>query len=154
LQFSDKKVRRIDFDLMIYRCGISDYQASALANGLLKDFGIITATDRVEVLDPSKISRERQRISSASLVEPDLTNLRCLGLDSKRDSNALVIQEVQTDDGETRAYKTAATVDNLTFTVESGKPEPKFPCKVGSEYPYRTVPYGYFFKKRGKNLFS
>jgi hypothetical protein len=105
-----------------YRYGVSDYAAAALANGLLKDFGIITPTDRVEVLDPSKISREKRRISAASICErsPELTELKCIGLDSKRDANALVIQRVQEGE-EIRAYKTSTTLDNLSFTVESGR---------------------------------
>jgi hypothetical protein len=60
-------------------------------------------------------------MSAASISErsPDLKDLKCLGLDSKRDTDALVIQQVQEGE-EMRAYKTAATIDNLTFTVESG----------------------------------
>jgi hypothetical protein len=73
------------------------------------------------VLDPSKISREKRRISSASLSQrnEDLTNIRCIGLDSKRDAGSLVI-ETRTEGGKTTAFKTKATVDHLTFTTESG----------------------------------
>jgi hypothetical protein len=73
------------------------------------------------VLDPSKISREKRRISSASLSQrnEDLSNIRCIGLDSKRDAGSLVI-ETRTEGGKTTAFKTKATVDHLTFTTESG----------------------------------
>jgi len=37
--------------LIRFRYGVSDYAAAALANGLLKDFGLITNSDRVEVID-------------------------------------------------------------------------------------------------------
>ena len=73
------------------------------------------------MLDPSKISREKRRISSASLSQrnEDLSNIRCIGLDSKRDAGSLVI-ETRTEGGKTTAFKTKATVDHLTFTTESG----------------------------------
>jgi hypothetical protein len=87
----------------------------------LKDFGLITADNRIDVLDPSKISREKRRISSASLSQrnEDLSNIMCIGLDSKRDAGSLVI-ETRTEGGKTTAFKTKATVDHLTFTTESG----------------------------------
>jgi hypothetical protein len=107
---------------LFFRFGISDYAAAALANGLLKDLGYITDTDHMEVVDPSKISREKRRICAVSLTdrEKDMIGLKCIGLDSKRDANALVIQEVQDGDN-MKAYRTSATVDNLTFTAESGE---------------------------------
>lgn len=109
------------FMLIRFRYGVSDYAAAALANGLLKDFGLITISDRVEVIDPSKISREKRRIGTASVTEreEDICHLQCIGLDSKRDANVPVI--LQTQEGEdVRIFKTKATVDHLTFTVESG----------------------------------
>jgi hypothetical protein len=76
------------------RFGVSDYAAAALANGLLKDYGHITDDNRINVIDPSKISREKRRISTASLNErkTEVTGLRCIGLDSKRDADSLVIE--------------------------------------------------------------
>jgi DNA integrity scanning protein DisA with diadenylate cyclase activity len=72
-----------------FRYGVSDYAAAALANALLKDFGIITNTDRVEVIDSSKISREKRRIGATSVIdrEQDILKLQCIGLDSKKDAN-------------------------------------------------------------------
>ena len=107
--------------LICFRYGLSDYAAAALANALLKDFGIITATDRVDVLDPSKISREKKKIGAAAIVErePDIYQLECIGLDSKRDSDVPVILKIQEGE-EIRDFKTRATVEHLTFTVESG----------------------------------
>jgi hypothetical protein len=79
---------------MFFRFGVSDYAAAALANALLKDFGHITADNRIDVIDPSKISREKRRISTASLTErqADVRGLKCIGLDSKRDAESLVIE--------------------------------------------------------------
>jgi hypothetical protein len=92
-----------------------------LANSLLKDFGIISDADSDEVIDSYKIQREKQRMCADSVQQrnPDLQNLTCIGMDSKRDSKALMINTV--GEGEdTKVFKTAGTVDNLTFTVESG----------------------------------
>jgi hypothetical protein len=101
---------------------VSDCAAAALANGLLKDYGIITEWNCIDVIDPSKISREKRRIGASSLSErdSDVYKLKCIGMDSKRDANALVIETFQ-DEGTTTAFKTKATVDNLTFTSESGR---------------------------------
>ncbi len=55
--------------ILYFRYGVSDYAAAALANGLLKDFGLISDTDRFEVIDPSKISREKRRVGEASIKE-------------------------------------------------------------------------------------
>ena len=110
------------FMLICFRYGISDYGAAALANALLKDFDLITNSDRAEVIDPSKISREKRRIGVASVAEreDDILHLKCIGLDSKRDADVPVI--LQSQEGENvRIFKTKATVDHLTFTVESGK---------------------------------
>jgi hypothetical protein len=95
--------------------------AAALANGLLKDLSFIDENDRTDVLDASKIMREKARICAGNIDEraPDLTGLKCIGLDSKRDSNVPQLQEV-IENGVMRVFKTSSTVDNLTFTVESG----------------------------------
>jgi hypothetical protein len=95
--------------------------AAALANGLLKDLGFIDEKDRVDVIDASKIMREKARICASNIQErsPDLSGLTCIGLDSKRDSNVPQLQEVH-EDGGVKVFKTKTTVDNLTFTVESG----------------------------------
>ncbi len=92
-----------------------------MANGLLKDFGIISDKDSDEVIDSFKIQREKQRMCVEKVQERslDLQNLTCIGLDSKRDTNALLMNTI-TDGEEVRIFKTSGTVDNLTFTVESG----------------------------------
>jgi hypothetical protein len=73
------------------------------------------------VIDPSKISREKRRVGAASITEreQDMLNLECIGLDSKRDTNVPVVLQGQ-DGDESRVFKTKASVDHLTFTVESG----------------------------------
>jgi len=108
--------------ILYFRYGVSDYAAAALANGLLKDFGLISDTDRFEVIDPSKISREKRRVGEASIKEreDDVYSFKCIGLDSKRDADVPVVLQVE-EGGEARPFKTSTSVDNLTFTIESGK---------------------------------
>ena len=98
-----------------FRYGVSDYAAAALANGLLKDFGIITDDDRIDVLYPAKISREKRRIGKGALGEreAEVQRLQCIGLDSKRDADSLVI-ETFTEGDKITAFKTKAVVDHLT----------------------------------------
>jgi hypothetical protein len=73
-------------------------------------------------MDPSKISREKRRVGASSITErvQDILKLECIGLDSKKDANVPVVLQEQDADGETRVFKTKASVDHLTFTVESG----------------------------------
>jgi hypothetical protein len=106
----------------VFRYDLSDACAAALANGLLKDFNIISETDRDEVIDTFKVQREKQRMCAEKIAErsPDLQNLTCIGLDSKKDSRALLINTVGEGD-DMRVFKSSGTVDNLTFTVESGQ---------------------------------
>ena len=52
--------------------------AAAIINGVLKDHGIITENDRHEVVDSSKIGREKKRVSKAVKEEREehVQNLR------------------------------------------------------------------------------
>jgi hypothetical protein len=70
---------------------------------------------------PSKISREKRRISKVAVAEreAEVQELQCIGLDSKRDADSLVIETVIEGDKIT-AFRTKAVVDHLTFTSEAG----------------------------------
>ena len=73
------------------RYQISDMAAAALANGLMKDFEIITRTNKLEVVDAAKIAREKKRVAGGVLNdrERDMQQLKCIGLDGKKDKNSL-----------------------------------------------------------------
>ncbi len=73
--------------------GVSDYAAAVLANGPLKGCGHITDDNRIDVIDPSKISKEKRLIRTASLSEgkTEIIGLKCLTLDSKKDADSLFI---------------------------------------------------------------
>jgi hypothetical protein len=55
---------------------------------LLKDLGFISDVDKIDVIDANKIKREKSRICTLSVKdrEPDLQELTCIGLDSKKDN--------------------------------------------------------------------
>jgi hypothetical protein len=74
----------------------------------------------VEVIDPSRNSREKWRIEATIVIdqEQDIMQLQCIGLDSKKDAYVPVLEEQPGED--VRVFKTKASVDHLTFTVESG----------------------------------
>lgn len=81
------------------------------------------------MIDPSKISREKRRIGAASLAEreQDIFQLQCIGLDSKKDANVPVVLQEEVGE-EVRVFKTKATVDHLTFTIESGTDPEQYHC--------------------------
>ena len=80
-----------DTIFLILRYQISDMAAAALANGLLKDFGIITRNDKEEVIDSNKVMREKKRVSGGAVQVHDtnVQSLLCIGLDGKKDKNSL-----------------------------------------------------------------
>jgi hypothetical protein len=84
--------------------------------------GYITDEDTVDVIDTYKIQREKKRKCAESVKArcPDLQNLTCIGMDSRRDSKALIMKTVGEGDDE-KIFRTTGTVENLSFTVESGK---------------------------------
>jgi hypothetical protein len=88
----------------------------------MKDLGLITNGDTVEVLDAKKIQREKRRICVQTVIErePDLKELTCIGLDGKKDNNVPLLETKISADGTQSVFKTTGSVHNLTFTVESG----------------------------------
>jgi hypothetical protein len=90
----------------------------------MKDLGLITEGDKVNVLDAKKIQREKRRICAQTLNErePYLKELTCIGLDGKTDKKVPILEtKVHEEDGSKSVFKTTGKVHNLTFTVESGK---------------------------------
>ncbi|XP_065639673.1 uncharacterized protein LOC124815345 [Hydra vulgaris] len=106
------------FALEVIRYGISDEAAGAVANALLQDIGYLHLND---VIDPSKIKKEKERVCfNASFEQSKVSNIKAIGLDSKRNKNSLVYEQRDID-GETNLCKSTSTVDHLTFTIESGE---------------------------------
>ena len=83
--------------------------------------GYVSENNQDEVVDRHKIEREKTRVSCKHLKdrEQGTLNLTCVGLDSKRDNNVPVLEEI-IKDGKKKVFKSKATVDHLTFTAESG----------------------------------
>ena len=73
------------------RFGITDRAGAALANALMWDQGVVTETDKSELVDRNKIRREKARVGTLLLAERDahVQNLTCIGFDSKKDQTVI-----------------------------------------------------------------
>nr|XP_047138771.1 uncharacterized protein LOC105846338 isoform X2 [Hydra vulgaris] len=127
------------FALEVIRYGISDKAAAAVANALLQDIGYLHLN---YVIDPSKMKREKERVCfNASFEQSKVSNIKAIGLDSKRNKNSLVYEQRDID-GEINLCKSTSTVNHLTFTIESGELQEKgkgkdlaeFTCNVLKEF--------------------
>ena len=58
-----------------------------MANGLLRDYKIVTPTNTAELVDKCKIRREKAKLGTLLLKERSaaVQNLTCIGFDSKKD---------------------------------------------------------------------
>ena len=116
---------RMSLENFISECDryhISDRAASALATGLLRDVGIVTAEDKSKVVDRSKIRRERkkrQKQTKKKRKEQAQNRLQCLGFDGKKDKKTRVIVERNVG-GVMKERQGIATVDHYTFVEEPG----------------------------------
>lgn len=75
------------------RYGISDRSAAAIASAVLEDFGIVTASDLSNVIDPSKIRRERKRKRSELKPSHDSTIVRGIYFDGRKDKTLKNIKD-------------------------------------------------------------
>ncbi|XP_065677066.1 uncharacterized protein LOC105847823 isoform X3 [Hydra vulgaris] len=67
------------------------------------------------------MKREKERVCfNASFEQSKVSNIKAIGLDSKRNKNSLVYEQRDID-GEINLCKSTSTVDHLTFTIESGE---------------------------------
>ncbi|XP_065681646.1 uncharacterized protein LOC105843194 [Hydra vulgaris] len=67
------------------------------------------------------MKREKERVCfNASFEQSKVSNIKAIGLDSKRNKNSLVYEQRDID-SEIKLCKSTSTVDHLTFTIESGK---------------------------------
>jgi len=78
------------------RYGISDRAAADIASSVLTDFGIVTTDDNSEVIDRSKLRRERKklRVELYSEAADSVANLRGLYFDGRKDKT-LVQEEIE-----------------------------------------------------------
>nr|XP_047144775.1 uncharacterized protein LOC124818254 [Hydra vulgaris] len=122
IAISTYNLRKMDnFALECVRYAISSEAAAALGNGLLKDLGVITKTDKTDVLDKSKMDRAKKRVCLQSVAEHNIKvqNLSCIGCDSKDDKGSLVYRSMLPD-SISKKNKLIEKV-YLSFTVESGE---------------------------------
>ena len=67
------------------RYGVSDRSAAAIATAVLEDFGVVNAFDTSNVIDPSKIRRERKRKRSQLKPSQDSKLVRGIYFDGRKD---------------------------------------------------------------------
>nr|XP_047134034.1 uncharacterized protein LOC124812067 [Hydra vulgaris] len=91
-----------------------------LTNAPLLDYGIIKYGDLNQVVDRSKIEREKKKVKSiyGNQHDNNLRNLVCLGVDGKDDKNVLQFKDV-VENGETRLSRVTEKEHHLTFTNEN-----------------------------------
>ncbi len=65
---------------LLFRYEISDEAAAALANGLLRDFNIVSDSLNHEVLDGAKVLREKVRVGDHEVKERGEVKLKCIEL--------------------------------------------------------------------------
>ncbi len=104
---------------LLFRYKISDKAAAALANGLLRDFQIITDNLNHEVLDDAKVQREKVRVGDHEVKERGEVKLKCIGTDGKKVKKAKAIK-VNEINGEEFISRMTDTIDFYTYTIESG----------------------------------
>ena len=104
---------------LLFRYEISDEAAAALANGLLRDFNIVSDSSNHEVLDGAKVRREKVRVGDHEVKERGEVKLKCIGTDGKKVKKAKAIK-VNEINGEKTITRTTDTIDYYTYTIESG----------------------------------
>ncbi|XP_047127788.1 uncharacterized protein LOC124808635 [Hydra vulgaris] len=116
IAISTYNLRKLDnFALECVRYAISSEAAAALGNGLLKDLGVITKTDKTDVLDKSKMNQAKKRVCLQSVAEHNIIvqNLSCIGCDSKDDKGSLVYRSMLPDS----ISKKNKLIEKSTFEV-------------------------------------
>jgi len=97
------------------RHGISDRSAAAVASAVLEDLGLITASDSTNVIDQSKVRRERKKTRDELCSrEPDSVGLRCLGFDGRKDKTI-----VNTKEG-SKYYRRTIVEEHVSLIEEPG----------------------------------
>ena len=71
----------------ICRYRLSDRCTAAVATAVLRDLGLVTEENDLAIIDRSKVRRERERVGTNEVNQrlPDVTELTCIGFDSRND---------------------------------------------------------------------
>jgi len=94
------------------RHGLSDRSAAAIASAVLEDFGLVTADNFSNVIDKSKIRRERKKTRSELCAQQKLKTLRCLSFDGRKDKTLINIKEG------TKYYRRTITEEHVSLIEE------------------------------------
>ena len=106
------------------RFQISDRAAAALATGLMRDLGLVSDSDKSQVVDRYKVRRERkkrQKDKKRKRKEETAGNVNCLGFDGKKDKHTRILIESEVD-GKIVLKQAIRTEEHIVFVDEpSGK---------------------------------
>ncbi|XP_065677153.1 uncharacterized protein LOC136092605 [Hydra vulgaris] len=122
------------FAMEAVRYDVSSCAAATLANALLLDYGIIKYGDLIQVIDRSKIEREKKKVMSryGNQHDNNLSNLVSLGVNGKDDKNVLQFKDV-VENREARLSRVTEKEHHLTFTNENS-------FKNGSYLSHKNFP--------------
>lgn len=124
-QITKSTQNRLDLSFFISevdRFQISDRAGAALATGLLRDLGLVTESDKSQVVDRYKIRRERKKrqvIKKRKRKEETSGRVKCFGFDGKKDKKTKVLKEVEVD-GKAVTKQATATEEHIVFVEEPG----------------------------------
>ena len=81
-----------NFALAVFHTGVSERNAAIIANAILEDFGLITPEDSSNVIDKSKVRREKQKVGRNLKKNPAASTLKSLYFDGRKDSVTIEIK--------------------------------------------------------------
>ena len=119
-----------NYSLECDRYGISDRAAAALANAIMTDLEIIDEKRTKNVIDKSKIRRERTRVRNQSVMEKnkDISGgIKCIGFDGKRDRKTK-IQKSVIQNGKEKLVHEVGTEEHITYTSEPNEAGHSYLC--------------------------
>ena len=75
------------------RHGLSDRSAASVASAVLQDFGLLTADDSSNVIDKSKVRRERKKARDQLRSKQQVQFVQCLSFDGRKDKTLVNIKQ-------------------------------------------------------------
>lgn len=100
--------------LVCERTGVSDRVAAMIASSALKDYGVISHEDKSDVVDRSKLRRERQKLRKES-QDQESSKLVSLYFDGRKDKT--LVQEKKGD----KYFKATKVEDHYVLVQEPGQ---------------------------------
>ena len=103
------------------RYKVSDAAAAAIATAVLIDYGIVTESKKSQIVTEYKIFCEKVRVANSidTKYRQEVSQIKVIGVDSKKDKNSLVYVMKYKSNGDPFFYRTTKDEHHLTFTCEN-----------------------------------